>query len=38
MKKRIRRKDVGDEAMEEHKTTGGARRMKEAKARRGLGI
>ena len=38
MKKRTRRKEVGDKAMEEHKTAGGARRMREAKAMQGLGI
>lgn len=35
MKKRTRRKEVGDEAMEEQKTAGAVRRMSEAEARRG---
>ena len=38
MNKRTRKKEVEDAAIEEHKTAGGATRMREAEARRGLGI
>ena len=38
MKKRTRRKEVGDEAMEKQKTAGAVRRMSEVDTRRGLGI